>query len=274
MIANLFLRIAGFTTALWLVTFVAVPAAQVQTPKRSPQPAGQRAGQQATPQRVPSQPATSGPLMQWHMDTEKDALTDEASTHAAAAMKLIAGTDGKLQGFVTAGAYCSSNGVSVFFKANAGDKDPQPSFAWYSDSSRDADEQIADVRIRVDDHTVHVAQGFPEIDGHQLYTNTLGLLFYEPHTYERAIGDQRRRATTGVPGLDGVLGGIVKQAAENNAQAWQNSAAGPLSDLVTARSIRIELPVTTFSPKPVLDLNPQDAVLHKFVSDCNAKFTR
>jgi hypothetical protein len=34
------------------------------------------------------------------------------------------------------------------------------------------------------------------------------------------------------------------------------------------------LPVTTFDPKPLLDLNPQDPVLHKFVTDCNAKFTR
>ena len=79
--------------------------------------------------------------------------------------------------------------------------------------------------------------------------------------------------TTGIPAFDGLLGGIVRQSAQANAQAWQDSAAGPLSELVSARSIRIELPVTTFDPKPVLDLNPQDPALHKFVSDCNAKFT-
>jgi hypothetical protein len=47
-----------------------------------------------------------------------------------------------------------------------------------------------------------------------------------------------------------------------------------MSDLVTARSIRIELPVTTFDPKPVLDLNPRDPALRKLVTDCNAKFAR
>lgn len=79
---------------------------------------------------------------------------------------------------------------------------------------------------------------------------------------------------TGVPALDGLLGGIVKQTAQSNAQTWQSNSADPLSDLVNARSIRVELPVTTFDPKPLLDLNPQDPVLHKFVSDCNAKFAR
>ena len=45
-----------------------------------------------------------------------------------------------------------------------------------------------------------------------------------------------------------------------------------MTDLISARSLRVELQVTTFDPKPVMDLNPQDPVLHKFVSDCNAKF--
>ncbi len=164
--------------------------------------------------------------------------------------------------------------MSVFFLVGAGAKDPAPSFPWYDDTSRGDDEQITDVRLRVDDHPVHVAQGFPEVDGHQLYTNTLGLLFYEPHTAERAVRDQEKRVATGVPAIDGLLGGIVKQTAQNNAQTWQSNAAGPLSDLVNARSIRVELPVTTFDPKPLLDLNPQDPVLHRFVNGCNAKFTR
>jgi len=34
-----------------------------------------------------------------------------------------------------------------------------------------------------------------------------------------------------------------------------------------ARSIRVESPVTTFDPKALLDLNPQDPVLHTFVTD-------
>jgi hypothetical protein len=189
-------------------------------------------------------------------------------------MKIIAGANGKIQGLVSVTAYCSRNGVSVFFLADVDDKDPKPSFPWYNDASRGDDEQITDVRLRVDDRPVHVAQGFPDVEGHQLYTNTLGLLFYEPRTSQRAVRDQENSVTTGVPALDGLVGGIVKQTAQSTVQTWQSSAAGPLSDLVSARSIRVELPVTTFDPKPLLDLNPQDPVLHKFVSDCNAKFTR
>ena len=222
-----------------------------------------------------SRPANnaSGPLFQWHMDKKTDALSGEVSTQPAAS-KVIAGANGKPQGVVSVAAYCSRNGVSIFFQADPGDKEPAPSFPWYSDESRGGDEQIADVRIRVDDRPVHVAQGFPNVDGHQVYTNTLGLLFYEPHTAARAVRDQENRAATGVPALDGLVGGIVKQSAQSNAQEWQSNAAGPLSDLVNARSIRVELQVTTFDPKPVLDLNPQDPVLHKFVNNCNAKFTR
>lgn len=235
---------------------------------------GPPGGRQVAPQPAPSQAASNdaGPLFQWHMDQTTDALTQEVSSQPAA-MKIINGANGKVEGLVSVRVYCSSNGVSVFFLADAGDKDPKPSFPWYNDDSRGDDEQITDVRLVVDNHPVHVAQGFPEVDGHQQYTNTLGLLFYEPHTAERAVHDQENRVVTGMPAVDGLLGGIVKQSAESNVQAWQSSAAGPLSDLVDARSIRIELPVTTFDPKPVLDLNPQDPVLHAFVNQCSAKFT-
>jgi len=236
---------------------------------------GAASGRHVAQQAAKSRPAqTSGTVFQWHLDRKTDALTNETSTEPAS-MKIIAGANGTPQGLISVRAYCSRNGVSVFFLADAGEKDAKPSFPWYDDTSRGDDgSQITDIRLVVDDRPVHVAQGFPQTDGHQEYTNTVGLLFYEPHTSQRAIRDQENRAATGVAALDGLLGGIVKQSAESNAAAWQSSSAGPLSDLVSARSIRIELPVTTFDPKPVLDLNPQDPVLHKFVSDCNAKFSR
>ena len=262
MISTRPLSIASATIAVWLVMFMAVPAARAQN--HTPAPAA-----------APARPADEhlGPVIRWHMEKKTDALSDESSIQPTG-LKFVAGANGKLQGLVKATAYCSRNGVSVFFLTDVSDGDAKPSFPWYSDDSRGGDEQIADVRLRVDDRAVHVAQGFPDVEEHQVYTNTLGLLFYEPHTAERAVNDQRERVTTGVPALDGLVSGIAKQAAENNAQTWQDNAAGPLSDLVHARSIRVELPVTTFDPKPVLDLNPQDPVLHKFVTDCNAKFTR
>ena len=254
----------------WRLTKTASTSAPAST-------GGQASGNQVAPQAAPSRSAseTSGTVFKWHMEKTTDALSDESSTQPAS-MKIISGANGKPQGLVSVRAYCSSNGVSVFFLADVADGAAKPSFPWYDDASRSDDDatQITDVRLRVDDRPVHVAQGFPEVDGHQVYTNTVGLLFYEPHTEARAVAAQERRVTTGVPALDGLLGGIVKQTAQNNAETWQSNSAGPLSDLVGARSIRVELPVTTFDPKPLLDLNPQDPVLHKFVSDCNAKFTR
>jgi hypothetical protein len=262
MISTRPLSITSSATAVWLVMFMAVPAARAQN--HTPHPA-------AAPSR-PGSP-TDGPLFRWQLEKKTDALTGESSTQPHS-LKFIPGATGKLQGLVSVTAYCSRNGVSVFFLADVSDGDPKPSFPWYSDESRGDDEQITDVRLRVDDRPVHVAQGFPNVEGHQVYTNTLGLLFYEPHTAERAENDQVNRVTTGLPALDGLVSGVAKQAAQSNVQTWQNSAAGPLSDLVNARSIRVELPVTTFNPKPLLDLNPQDPVLHKFVTECNAKFTR
>jgi hypothetical protein len=256
------LGFASAATVVWLAMFTAVPAARAQN--HTPAPA-------VAPSRTADEHL--GPVFHWHMETKTDALSGESSTQPTA-LKFVPGANGKLQGLVRADAYCSRNGVSVFFLADVSNGDPKPSFPWYNDDSRGDDEQITDVRLRVDDRSVHVAQGFPNVEGHQLYTNTLGLLFYEPHTAERAENDQVNKVTTGLPALDNLVGGIAKQAAQSNVQTWQSSAAGPLSDLLNARSIRVELPVTTFDPKPLLDLNPQDPVLHKFVAGCNSKFTR
>jgi hypothetical protein len=215
----------------------------------------------------------TNPVLTWSMKSQRDNMTDEVTTNPTS-LRYIPGANGKLQGFVTSTAYCSSNGVSIFFLASAGSNDPVPNFGWYTDDSIRSGEEIADVRLRVDERSVHVAQGFPNKEGHNLYTNTLGLLFYEPHTYERSVRDQQDSVTTGIPALDGMLGGVAKQAAQANAQSWQASSAGPLSDLLNAHRIRVELPLPTFEPKPVLDINPQDPVLHKFVSECGAKFGR
>src|SRR6476646_2282759 len=112
----------------------------------------------------------TSPTMTWAMKRQKDALSDEVTTNPSS-LKYVAGANGKLQGFVTTTAYCSSNGVSIFFLASAGSNDPVPTFSWYTDDSSRDGEQIADVRLRVDERSVHVAQGFPNKDGHNLYTN-------------------------------------------------------------------------------------------------------
>jgi hypothetical protein len=61
----------------------------------------------------------------------------------------------------------------------------------------------------------------------------------------------------------------VRGAAELELDDAQASSAGPVTDLLKAKSIRLEMSIE--HNRPFVDLNPQDAVLHKFASDCAAK---
>jgi hypothetical protein len=211
----------------------------------------------------------TGPVLVWHMTSKKDDLTGAVTTQPSA-IKII--PEARVD--VSATAYCSNNGVGVFFLATA-DKssDPAPQFTWYTDPSNDSGDQVADVRMVVDGGGVHVAKGFANVDGHTVYTNWLGLLFYEPNIVANVARNQERSATTGIPALDGLIAPMVRQQAQNNSQQQADSSAGSLSTLVSSRSIRVQLPLASLPSQPVLDINPQDKVLHQFVVDCNAKFT-
>jgi len=211
----------------------------------------------------------TGPVLVWHMTSKKDALTGTVTTQPSA-IKILpeAGVD------VSVTAYCSNNGVGVFFLATADKKsDPQPQFTLYTEPSDDTGDQVADVRMVVDGGGVHVAKGFANVDGHTVYTNWLGLLFYEPNIVANVARNQQNSATTGIPAFDGLIAPMIRQQAQNNSQEKADNSAGSLSTLVSSRSIRVELPLAGLSSQPVLDINPQDKVLHQFVVDCNAKFT-
>src|SRR6185437_13679092 len=75
----------------------------------------------------------TGPVLVWHMTSKKDDLT-EAVTTQPSAIKII--PEARVD--VSATAYCSNNGVGVFFLATA-DKssDPAPQFTWYTEPSND-----------------------------------------------------------------------------------------------------------------------------------------
>ena len=112
MISTRPLSIASAATAVWLVMFMAVPAARAQS--HTPHPAA-----------APSRPADEhlGPIYHWHMEKKTDALSGESSSQPSS-LKFPAGADGKLQGMVSTKAYCSRNGVSVFFLADVSAGDP------------------------------------------------------------------------------------------------------------------------------------------------------
>ena len=236
------------------------------TDSASQQGTGADAKKQPTGGDKTADAASSNPAFVWHIETKKDALTDSVTSQPSATKIFL--TDPAFS--VNATAYCSSNGASVFFLATAGAKDTPPQFSWYQNP--DDNSQIADVRMRVDDRSVHVAHGFENVDGHTAYVNWMGLLFYEPGVVAKAAREQAQSASTGIAAIDSLVGGLVRQQAQANSEQWAESSAGPLSDLVNAHSIRVELPLVNHGTLPVVDLNPQDKVLHEFVLTCNARF--
>ncbi|HYP66687.1 MAG TPA: hypothetical protein VEP67_00370, partial [Thiobacillaceae bacterium] len=133
------------------------------------------------------------PVLAWGLKTEKDALTDEATTKPQA-IKFILTQPSYV---VTVSASCGKNGVSIFFIADAGAGKTVPQYAWYVDNSDKSGDQVADVRMRVDGRSVHVAQGYPEEKGHTQYSNSLGLLFYEPNLVAHVAQDQADSTNTG-----------------------------------------------------------------------------
>jgi hypothetical protein len=114
------------------------------------------------------------------------------------------------------------------------------------------------------------ARGHPEKKNETtVYANNLGLLFYDAATRERA----ERGALTGVRELDSVLGALFQQTNQRIVESWLRTTAGSLASLLTAQSIRVELPIEGLENNLELDLNPQDKVLHALAADCNARLT-
>jgi hypothetical protein len=207
------------------------------------------------------------PNLAWKIVSKKDPLTDEVTTQPSA-IKLY--LDDKM--YVTVTATCSSSGVAFYFLASPGsNSDAKPAYSFYAPDSNNSD-LVADVRMRADNGNVHVAQGYPNEENHTQYSNWMGLLFYQPRLVAQVTQDKEDSANTGVMALDALMAPMVKTAARSSAQTMADNSAGPLTQLETAHSIRIELPVSGAATEPVLDLNPQDSVLHPFVEQCAAKF--
>src|SRR5512140_3342175 len=139
MISTRPLDITHSVAAVCLLMFMAVPAARAQS--HTPASA---AG--------PSRPADEhvGPLVRWHLEKKTDELSGESSIQPTG-LKFVAGANGKLQGLVRATAYCSRNGVSVFFLAGVSAGGPYSRCPGYGDCWRGGDEQFAGVLLRVGD---------------------------------------------------------------------------------------------------------------------------
>jgi hypothetical protein len=261
----------------------AYPPAQ---PRQAPQPAAQSANAQAraksqAAKKPPNKPATesggddyddeeakmTNPVLKWKMVVKKDPDSGGSSPHPTARTFL----DYDRGDFVDATASCGHNGVSVFFVTDSYGEMKTPAFAFYNDDSNHG-ELVVDVPTQVDGARSHTAKGFPDDSQDQVYSNTMGILFYDPNLLKQVGREAEFGSRTGTP-LDNLVGPMVRQAADADAQAGANDSAGPLTDLMNSQHVQVELSIKDWDgKKPVLDLNPRDPVLHKFVADCGVHF--
>jgi hypothetical protein len=228
-------------------------AASAQAPgasnRRAPAPGTTRA---ATP------PAATTPTLVW----QPDAKNPKTVLKAGEVM-----VNWNPAHFIKAEAVCAPNGASVNFELHGPDGKIGPEFLSHTDPTSNGDDLVADVNVRMDG-TSHVAKAWlTQYKGYNV-VNEMGVLFYEPGLAARVRGEQRLL----VRGLGDLTGALVGGAADADAEEGIRTSAGPLSDLVNAHSIRVELPIHEGSYQATLELSPQSQVFHDFAVRCYEHF--
>jgi hypothetical protein len=198
-----------------------------------------------------------GPTMIWHPDKEQPANVLKAD------LKFVHKPYDGIYGEVV----CAPNGAGVNFKLLGKDGEPGPQFDWYEGDTGDG---YVNITVRVDNKS-HVAKGFLVKEKGDTYVNHVGVLFYEPGIAVKVRGQRQFDVRLGGV-IDNIVGGEVRDAANAEIEEGLRTSAGPLSDLVNARSIQMEIPVREGNYKATLELNPQDATLHAFATRCYERF--
>ncbi|HTM01985.1 MAG TPA: hypothetical protein VL173_00655 [Vicinamibacterales bacterium] len=170
--------------------------------------------------------------------------------------------------YIKAEAVCAPNGASVSFELDGdGNGKIPPMFESHADPTSNGDDLVADVPVRIDGAS-HVAKAWLTQVKDANVINEMGVLFYEPGIAARVRGEQRLL----VRGLGDLTEALVGGAADDQVEEGIRTSAGPLSDLVNARSIRVELPIHEGSYQASLEVNPQHPVLHDFAVRCYERF--
>ena len=212
-----------------------------------------------------------GPLLIWHPDAKdpKTVLKADIKFLNNDPRKRPARSERKSPDGVATEAICAENGASINFQL-VGERDTQGSqFDWHEDPAM-PDEGVVDVKVTIDG-TAHAAKGFLLLEGDNQYVNHMGLLFYEPGLPVRARRQTEFGLRTGTP-LDNIFGGLLNDSSQAQADDGVRTSAGPLRDLVSARSIKFEFPIREGQYSATLELNPQDAVMHDFATRCYERF--
>jgi hypothetical protein len=206
-------------------------------------------------------------VLSWQQVVQKDQLTDQSWTEtvagavigkASAPTKLKVATKCNATGF----RFILSVSDNVHSTAN-------PPFSWAKD---DSGNNYIPMRIRIDTGGAKQVIAYADSDGegatYTQYVNSPVLFFYDARGIENEADDAVPR--TGIPLFDNTFGALTRDASKAAAQQRKDDAAGPLSQLLSANSIRVELPLID-GELPIIDLNPRDRVLQDIVQKCYTK---
>ena len=238
-------RTALFASAALVCSFQLVVSAQTRARSAAAQPQAASAGT---------------PVLTWHADEKNPTTVLKADP------VVVNQTDAM---FVE--AVCGPNGASVNFKILKKNADIGPEFDHHEDPSpAGARSDIVDIDVRTDGKS-RIAKGFLAVDGNDQFVNSVGVLFYDPGIAERVVGERRIQTRTGTP-LDGLLGALIQADASPEIEEGIRTSAGPLPELVNARSIEMWLPVRGARSKAAVELSPATPVLHEFAERCYSRF--
>jgi len=197
--------------------------------------------------------------LHWHPDKERPQKVLKAD------IKFVNADDA-----IFAEAVCATNGVSVNFMLYDGTNDQKgPQFVHRDDPNTDSHAPVVDITVRTDGKS-HLAKGFLALDGggDKVFVNNVGLLFYDASIAAQVRGQRRLEVRTGTP-LDVLTQPLALAGADAEIEEGLRTSAGPLSDLLNARSIEMDFPLLdSRTAKATFELSPQDPVMQDFVARC------
>jgi hypothetical protein len=167
-------------------------------------------------------------------------------------------------------AVCAPNGASVNFKVFDRDGKTGPQFDHHGDPSGASKTEIVDIDVSVDGRS-HVAKGFLPIVDDKQAVNNVGVLFYEPGIAVKTRDERQFVGRLGAS-VDNIIGAAAAAEASAEIDEGLRTSAGPLSDLVKAKSIDMRMPILGARAKAAFELSPTTPLFRAFAERCYARF--
>jgi len=190
-------------------------------------------------------PLPTGPgVLSWQIQQVTDKMTDVITSKAVSGGIFDDGIS------LEASASCDKLGADFAFDTFRNRE--AVAFAWR--------ENKIGLRVRVNGGEVRTAQAEAE------YNNEAKVIFYDPSAAQKIIQAALPKGQERDNYLLDMFNGVTGEATLNQIAAV---SAGKLKELLSAGSVRVELDLAN-GRAYVVDLNPQDQVLHGLIQQCDA----